>query len=197
MKEVFKLIAHDWSRYFYAYNLKNDKKNFLLKIAILFHNPNMFFLAMFRIESYLYNNDNFLIRYFGYLLYPFYYYILYFILDVIILPKVKIGGGFYLHYRGIIIANSTIAGENLTIIGPVTIGTNFFNGKKAAKIGNNVTIGSGAKIIGEVDIGDNVIVGANAVVVKDIGSNVIVAGVPAKVIKKNDSRFFAGISSKI
>ena len=33
-------------------------------------------------------------------------------------------------------------------------------------------------------IGDNVIIGANAVVNKNVPNNVIVAGVPAKIIKK-------------
>lgn len=40
-----------------------------------------------------------------------------------------------------------------------------------------------AKVIGEVTIGDDVIIGANAVVVKDVPSHSIVAGVPARVIK--------------
>ncbi len=54
---------------------------------------------------------------------------------------------------------------------------------QGAKIGKNVTICTGARIIGDLTIGDNVIIGAGSVVVKDIPSNVIVAGVPAKVIK--------------
>ena len=42
----------------------------------------------------------------------------------------------------------------------------------------------GCKIIGKVYIGDNVIVCQNSVVVKDVESNSIVSGVPAKVIKR-------------
>lgn len=38
-------------------------------------------------------------------------------------------------------------------------------------------------MIGGVTIGDDVIIGANAVVVKDVPSHSIVAGVPARVIK--------------
>lgn len=50
----------------------------------------------------------------------------------------------------------------------------------------------GAKIIGGVHIGDNVLIGANAVIVNDIPSNCIVAGVPAKIIKSlpEDSDIF-------
>ena len=52
-------------------------------------------------------------------------------------------------------------------------------------IGNNVYIGPGAKLFGPITIGDNVTIGANAVVNRDIPSNCVVAGVPAKIIKEN------------
>ena len=50
-------------------------------------------------------------------------------------------------------------------------------------IGNNVWIGSGANILPGVTIGDNSIIAAGALVNKDIPSNVIVGGVPAKIIR--------------
>ena len=49
-------------------------------------------------------------------------------------------------------------------------------------IGNNVWIGDKATILAGVTVGDNVIVGANSVVTKDIPSNTMVAGVPARII---------------
>ena len=51
-------------------------------------------------------------------------------------------------------------------------------------IGNNVWIGDKATILGGVHIGDNVIIAANAVVTKDFPSNCMIAGVPAKIIKR-------------
>lgn len=51
-------------------------------------------------------------------------------------------------------------------------------------IGNNVWIGDKATILAGVTIGDNVVVAANAVVTKDVPSNTIVAGCPAKIIKQ-------------
>ena len=50
-------------------------------------------------------------------------------------------------------------------------------------IGSNVEFGVGAKVMGPVVIGDNVIIGANAVVTKDVPSNSVVAGIPARVIR--------------
>lgn len=50
------------------------------------------------------------------------------------------------------------------------------------KIGNNVFIGVGTTILKGVNIGDNVIIGANSLVCKDIPSNTVFAGNPAKQI---------------
>lgn len=49
---------------------------------------------------------------------------------------------------------------------------------------NGASIGSSATIMCGVTIGENSIVGAGAVVTKDVPPNTVVAGVPAKVIKK-------------
>ncbi|MBK7981507.1 MAG: N-acetyltransferase [Ignavibacteriae bacterium] len=49
---------------------------------------------------------------------------------------------------------------------------------------DKVSIGSSSTIMGGVTIGENSIIGAGAVVTKDVPANVVVAGVPAKIIKK-------------
>ena len=51
------------------------------------------------------------------------------------------------------------------------------------EIGNNVWIGTGSIILDGVSIGDNVVIGAGSVVTKNIESNKVAAGNPAKVIK--------------
>lgn len=76
-------------------------------------------------------------------------------------------------------------GRNCWINQQVTIG--YSNKTNCPYIGNNVNIKAGAKVIGGVKVGDDVIIGANAVVVKDVPSHSIVAGVPAKVIKTRNS----------
>ena len=50
-------------------------------------------------------------------------------------------------------------------------------------IGNNVWISDKVTILKGVTIGDNVIVGANSLVIKDVPSNSVVGGIPAKVLK--------------
>lgn len=54
---------------------------------------------------------------------------------------------------------------------------------KPVTIGNNCWIGGGVIILPGVTIGDNVTIGAGSVVVKDIPSNTLAVGHPAKVIK--------------
>lgn len=50
-------------------------------------------------------------------------------------------------------------------------------------IGNDVWIGAGARIVDGVTIGDHAVIGAGAVVTKDIPSNAVAVGVPARVIR--------------
>jgi len=52
-------------------------------------------------------------------------------------------------------------------------------------IGNDVFIGTGATILGPVKIGDGSIIGANAVVLRDVPAHAAAAGNPARVIKQN------------
>lgn len=50
-------------------------------------------------------------------------------------------------------------------------------------IGDNVWIGSGAVVLPGVSIGDGAVIAAGAVVAKDVPPNVVVGGVPARMIK--------------
>lgn len=62
-------------------------------------------------------------------------------------------------------------------------------------VGNNVYFGEGAMVMPGITIGDNVIIGARAVVTKDIPSNSVAVGMPAKVIKTVDE-YFAKVSNE-
>lgn len=81
------------------------------------------------------------------------------------------------HLMGIVIAGDVTIGENCTILHQVTIGVDDTKqGCQTPIIGNDVYIGAGAKIIGNVIVGDHVIIGANAVITKDIPANATVVG---------------------
>lgn len=68
----------------------------------------------------------------------------------------------------------------------VTLGNRYLDRPfDAPVIGSRVSIGAGAKVLGKVIIGDDVVVGANAVVLKDIPSNSVAVGVPTRIIPKN------------
>lgn len=81
---------------------------------------------------------------------------------------------------GVVISNCVTIGNNCKIYQHVTIGA----GKGGyPTISDNVTIYSGSTICGKITIGNNVVIGANSFVNKSFPDNVIIAGVPAKIIK--------------
>lgn len=98
----------------------------------------------------------------------------------------KLGEKVILGYGGlgIVIHKRSIIGNNVNIGTNVTIGGT--SGKfRVPEIGDNTIISSGAKIIGEIKVGSNCVIGANAVVIKDIPDNCLAVGIPAKIIKTN------------
>lgn len=102
-------------------------------------------------------------------------------------PYAKIGKSFRIfHSQGIVIGNSCEIGDNCVILQNVTMGGNNKekNGRVMPKIGDNVSVYAGACLLGPIEIGNNVEIGANSVVIKDFGDNVVIAGVPAVVIKQ-------------
>lgn len=183
MIEVINLIKSDWKRYLALHK----KVNPLLFLVVLFHNPGMHFSILYRVERYLLTHSWLPLKLLGALLYPLYFIVTYYILDIDISPRVKIGEGLYAHNRGIIFTDQVQTGKNLTLIGPLTFGTKgvgLYDDARGPILGNNVTVYAGARLIGPVKIGNNVFVGANAVVVDDVDSHCIVGGIPAKVLKR-------------
>ncbi|MBR0277023.1 MAG: serine acetyltransferase [Clostridia bacterium] len=97
----------------------------------------------------------------------------------------KIGWNLFIQHGFSTIVAAKSIGKNCHINQQVTIG---YSSDKAPIIGNGVSILAGAIIVGNVTIGDNAIIGAGAVVVKDVAEQEIVGGVPAKQIGKNIDR---------
>lgn len=101
-------------------------------------------------------------------------------MDCLFIYTKNIGGGLIIQHGFSTVIAAKKIGRNCHIFQQVTIG---YNGTEAPIIGDNVVICSGAKVIGGIHVGNNVVIGANAVVCKDVPDNVVVAGVPAKIIK--------------
>jgi acetyltransferase-like isoleucine patch superfamily enzyme len=58
--------------------------------------------------------------------------------------------------------------------------------KRNVDVGSNVWIGYGACVLRGVKVGDNSIIGSNSVVTRDVPSNAVVGGVPARVIRMRE-----------
>ena len=92
-----------------------------------------------------------------------------------------IGGGLYIQHGFATMIAAKEIGENCWINQQVTIGYNGHGNPPT--IGNNVMITCGAKVLGDIKVGDNTVIGANAVVVRDVESDSIMGGIPARKIK--------------
>ena len=103
-------------------------------------------------------------------------------------PGARIGKGFFIdHGNGVIIGETTIIGDNVTLYQGVTLGgTGKEQGKRHPTIGNNVMISAGAKVLGSFTIGDNSKIGAGSVVLEEVPPNSTVVGVPGRVVKRNN-----------
>lgn len=98
------------------------------------------------------------------------------------IPRYTCGFGLKIHHWGYIIVNKDARiGDNCDIYPGVVIGQT--SEKKVPIIGNNCFIGLDSKIIGDIKIGNNVIIAPNAVVTKSFPDNVVIGGIPAKIIK--------------
>lgn len=107
--------------------------------------------------------------------------------------KLELGSGFLNSdvkircMESITIGNNVKISHNVTIMDSDahTVLRDGYVKTKPVVIGNNVWIGTRATILKGVHIGDNCIIGAGAVVTKDVPSNCTVAGNPARIIREN------------
>lgn len=103
-------------------------------------------------------------------------------------PGARIGKGLFIdHGNGVIIGETTIIGDNVTLYQGVTLGgTGKEHGKRHPTIGNNVMISAGAKVLGSFTIGDNSKIGAGSVVLSEVPPGSTVVGVPGRVVKRRN-----------
>jgi serine O-acetyltransferase len=105
-------------------------------------------------------------------------------LDSLYFCTPEIGKGLYIVHGFSTILNAQSIGDNCIIYQNVTIGLNE-RSEKGPVIKNNVRICAGAMVLGNITIGNDSIIGAGALVLKNVPDNCTVIGNPAYIIKKN------------
>jgi serine O-acetyltransferase len=106
-------------------------------------------------------------------------------------PGATIGKGFFIdHATGVVIGETTVIGDNVSLFQGVTLGgvSTSKEEKRHPTLKDNVIVGAHATILGDIVIGENSKIGAGSVVVKDVPPNSTVVGVPGKVVRKNGEK---------
>jgi len=160
-------------------------------IEILFNSPGLHALWWHRVSHFLHiNNFLFIARCLSTLARWF--------TGVEIHPGATIGKRCFIdHGMGVVIGETAIIGDDVTLYHGVTLGgTSWKTGKRHPTLEDNVVVGAGAQILGPINIGQGAKVGSNSVVVKNIEAKATVVGVPGRVINTKTSEE-AGKRSKI
>ena len=105
-------------------------------------------------------------------------------------PGATIGKGLFIdHGAGVIIGETAIIGDNVTLYQGVTLGgTGKEKGKRHPTLEDNVMVSAGAKILGSFTIGENSKIGAGSVVLKAVPPNCTVVGVPGRIVKRDNKK---------
>jgi len=113
-----------------------------------------------------------------------------FLTGIEIHPGAKIGRRLFIdHGLGVVIGETAIVGDDVTLYQGVTLGgTGKEHGKRHPTIEDNVVIGGGAKVLGNISVGRNCRIGAGSVVLRSVPEHSTVVGVPGHIIFRNGER---------
>jgi serine O-acetyltransferase len=113
-----------------------------------------------------------------------------FLTGIEIHPGATIGRRLFIdHGLGVVIGETAIVGDDVTLYQGVTLGgTGKEHGKRHPTIEDEVVIGGGAKVLGNITIGRNCRIGAGSVVLRSVPENSTVVGVPGHIIFRDGER---------
>jgi serine O-acetyltransferase len=105
-------------------------------------------------------------------------------------PAARLGRRLFIdHATGVVIGETAIVGNDVTMYQGVTLGgTGKGHGKRHPTICDGVFIGNNANVLGNICVGQNSRVGAGSVVLNDVPPNSTVVGVPAHIVYSNGQR---------
>ena len=105
-------------------------------------------------------------------------------------PAAKIGHRLFIdHGMGVVIGETSIVGDDVTLYQGVTLGgTGKEHGKRHPTLEDNVVVGGGAKILGNIIVGKNCRIGAGSVVLRNVPDNSTVVGVPGHIVFREGKR---------
>ncbi len=102
-------------------------------------------------------------------------------METLYLQACSIGGGLFIQHGFATMVSAQSVGEDCWINQQVTIG--YRDNTIPPVIGDRVAITCGAKVLGNITVGDGAVIGANAVVIRDVEPGAVMVGVPAQRIK--------------
>jgi serine O-acetyltransferase len=151
--------------------------------------PGVWALALHRVAHWLYRGEiYFLARVINHLSR--------FITAIDIHPGAVIGRNFFIDHGFVVIGETALVGDDVTIYQCVTLGgtnpTNGVAGKRHPTIEDGVIIGSGAQVLGPITVGERARIGANAVVTRDVPAGAVMVGIPARATLVDASEYQRG-----
>ncbi len=114
-------------------------------------------------------------------------------------PATPMGKGLFMdHATGVVIGETAVIGDNVSMMQSVTLGgTGKKGGDRHPKIEDGVLIGAGAKVLGNITVGTGAKIASGSVVLEDVPPGCTYAGVPAKAVGECAGKAYADMDHRL